>query len=79
MISLVLIIPLSYINVWAGGILIPFVLCIAFFWGIIAYDNEIRQGEYIVIETQQLGERAIRYYKDINIFIMKIHHEEYVR
>lgn len=59
MIGLVLIIALSYLNIWFGGILIPFVLCFAFFWGNIGYSKGIRQGEYIVTETQQLGEKVI--------------------
>ena len=42
-------------------------------------NEEIRKGEYIVTETQQIGEKAIRYYENINIFFMKFHHEEYVR
>ncbi len=79
MIGLILIIAFTYLNVWLGGIIIPFVLGFAFFWGSIGYSKEIRQGEYIITETQQLGEIAIRYYENINIFIMKYHHQEYVR
>lgn len=78
MIGLILIITFTCINVWLGGILIPFVLGFAFLWGNIVYSKEIIRGEYIVTETQQLGEKAIRYYEDINIFIMKMHHQEYV-
>ena len=78
MIGLILIITFTYLNVWLGCIFIPFVLVFAFIWGNIGYSKEIRQGEYIVIETQQLGEKVIRYYKDINIIIMKMHHEEIV-
>ena len=29
-------------------------------------------------EIQQLGEKAIYYYEDVNVFIMKKSHEEYV-
>ena len=79
MIGLILIITFSYLNVWLGGIFIPCVLVFAFIWGNIGYSKEIRQDQYIVIETQQLGEKVIRYYEDINIFIMKRHHEEIVR
>ena len=79
MIGLILIITFSYLNVWLGCIFIPFVLVFAFTWGNIGYSKEIRQDQYIVIETQQLGEKVIRYYEDINIFIMKRHHEEIVR
>ena len=79
MIGLILIITFTYINVWLGAIFIPFVLGFAFIWGNIGYSKEIRQGEYIVTETQQLGEKAVRYYDNINVFIMKYHHEEYVR
>ena len=79
MIGLILIIPFTYLNAWLGGIIIPFVLFVAFIWGTIGYNEEIRKGEYIVTETQQIGEKAIRYYENINIFFMKFHHEEYVR
>ena len=79
MIGLILIIPFTYLNVWLGGIIIPFVLFVAFIWGTIGYNEEIRKGEYIVTETQQIGEKAIRYYENINIFFMKFHHEEYIR
>ncbi len=78
MVGLVLIIPFTYLNVWLGGIIIPFVLYIAFLGGGFLYNKEIKQGEYIVTETQQLGEKVIRYYEDINIFIMKKHHEEVI-
>ena len=79
MIGLILIIPFTYLNVWLGSILIPFILFVAFIGGCLGYDKEIKKGKYIVIETQQIGEKAIRYYEDINIFFMKFHHEEYVR
>ena len=79
MIGLILIIAFTYLNVWLGGIFIPFVLGLALFWGFIKYNEEFRQGEYIVTKTQQIGEQAVRYYEDINIFVMKFHHEEYVR
>ena len=79
MIGLILIITLSYLNVWLGSILIPFILFVAFIGGCLGYDKEIKKGKYIVIETQQIGEKAIRYYENINIFFMKFHHEEYVR
>lgn len=79
MIGLVFIIPLIYLNVWLGDIVIPFVLIGAYIWACLGYHKEIRRGEYIVTETQQLGEKAIRYYEDINIFIMKKSHEEYIR
>ena len=79
MIGLILIITLSYLNVWLGSILIPFILFIAFIGGCLGYNEEIKKGKYIVIETQQIGEKAIRYYENINIFFMKFHHEEYVR
>lgn len=79
MIGLILIIPFTYLNVWVGAIIIPIVLIFAFVWANIGYSKEIRQGEYMVTETQQLGEKVIRYYEDINIFIMKRHHEETVR
>ena len=79
MIGLILIIPFTYLNAWLGGIIIPFVLFVAFIGGCLGYDKEIKKGKYIVIETQQIGEKAIRYYENINIFFMKFHHEEYVR
>lgn len=79
MIGLILVITFTYLNIWFGSVLIPFVLFFAFLWESIGYNKEIKQGEYIVTETQQLGEKAIRYYEDINIFVMKRHHEEYVR
>ena len=79
MIGLILIITLSYLNVWLGSILIPFILFVAFIGGCLGYDKEIKKWKYIVIETQQIGEKAIRYYENINIFFMKFHHEEYVR
>ena len=73
----------TYLVAWVlmiGLILIiPFILFVAFIWGTIGYNEEIRKGEYIVTETQQIGEKAIRYYENINIFFMKFHHEEYVR
>jgi H+/Cl- antiporter ClcA len=78
MVGLVLIIPLTCINVWLGGIVIPFILIGVCIGADIGYHKEIRQGKYIVTETQQLGEKAIRYYEDINIFIMKMSHEEYI-
>ena len=79
MIGLILIIPLTYLNLWLGSILIPFILFAAFIGGCIGYNEEIKKDKYIVIETQQIGEKAIRYYENINIFFMKFHHEEYVR
>ena len=79
MIGLILIITFTYLSAWLGGILVPLVLVLALFWGNIGYSKEVKQGQYIVTETQQLGEKAIRYYEDINIFIMKKHHEEFVR
>lgn len=78
MIGLIVIMIFTYLNVLLGCIFIPLVLGFAFFWGNIGYSEEIRQGDYIVTETPQLGETAIRYYEDINIFIMKEHHQEYV-
>ena len=45
MIGLILIIPFTYLNVWLGGIIIPFILFVAFIWGSIGYNEEIRKGE----------------------------------
>ena len=41
-------------------------LIFAFIWANIGYNEEIRQGEYIVTETQQIGEKAVRYYDKRN-------------
>lgn len=78
-IGLALMIPFTYINVWAGIAVIPFILIILLFGIVLGYDKEIRTDKYIIIETQQLGEKAVRYYEDINPFIMKFSHEKYVR
>ena len=39
------IVPFTYLNVWLGGIIIPFVLFVAFIWGTIGYNEEIRKGK----------------------------------
>ncbi|MDO4925244.1 MAG: hypothetical protein Q3980_06235 [Turicibacter sp.] len=78
MIGLIFIIPLTYLNVWLGSFFIAITLIIAYAYACLNYNEEIQQGEYIVIEIQQLGEKGIYYYKDVNIFIMKRSHEEYV-
>ena len=44
MIGLILIITLSYLNVWLGSILIPFILFVAFIGGCLGYDKEIKKG-----------------------------------
>ena len=59
MIGLILIITFTYLSAWLGGILVPLVLGLALFWGNTGYSKEIKQGQYIVTEIQQLGEKAI--------------------
>lgn len=78
-IGLAIMISLTYLNIQLGFIVIPFILIAMSLVVGINYTKEVRSGQYIILEVQQLGEKVIRYYEDVNIFIMKRSHEEIVR
>lgn len=68
-------ISLTYLNLKLGFVAISFILIAMYFVGGINYKKEFRSGQYIIQEVQQLGEKVIYYYEDVNIFVMKMLHE----